>query len=180
MKIFFLIVVYFSLNADVKDKMFNLYQNEKYEKVCNLGSINLANNTKDDEFISLYAFSCLKSGYIDRLAMPISLLKYTKESRSNAAYFSIILMQKKLLYHSLIDGYDLSKLELPSTNHILSKVFDLYSKLGKHQKRLVYIFEDDENQKVSYRLYLVDEDKLSKMVVEEYYDTISIQRHVYW
>lgn len=180
MRILLLILIYLSLNADVKDEMFNLYQNEKFEKVCNLGYGVFDLNSKDEEFVSLYAFACLKSDYIDRLAMPISLLKYTKESRSNAAYFSVILMQKKLLYHSLVDDYDLSELELPTTNHILSKVFNLYAKLGKHQKRLVYIFDNKKNPKVSYKLYIVKNNRLNKMVIEEYYDTISIQRHVYW
>ncbi len=180
MKILLLIFICISLNADIKKKMFNLYQNEKYEKVCNLGYNALDLNAKDEEYISLYAFACLKSDYIDRLNIPISLLKYSKESRSNAAYFSVILMQKKLLYHALVDGYDLSKLKLPTTNYILSKVFDLYSKIGKHENRSVYLFDDKDNPKVTYKLYLENDKKLSKMVIEEYYDTITIQRHVYW
>ena len=180
MKILIVLLVYLSLNADIKDDMFNYYQNEKYEKVCNIGHRVLDVNAKDEEFVSLYAFGCLKSDYIDRLTIPISLLKFTKESRSNSAYFSVILMQKKLLYHSLIDGYELSKLELPSTDYVLSKVFDLYSKLGKHEKRSVYIFEDQQNQKTSYKFYLEKDGNLSKMVIEEFYDKIAVHRHVYW
>ncbi|MCW8838033.1 MAG: hypothetical protein OQK11_04950 [Thiovulaceae bacterium] len=180
MKIFLLILLSISIYADVKEDMFNLYQNEKYDQSCSLGHKWLDKNIKDEEFISLYAFSCLKSDYIDRLSIPISLLKFSRESRSNSAYFSVILMQKKLLYHSLIDGYDLSKLELPTTDYILSKVFDLYTKLGKHEARNVYIFNDEKNPRVSYKLYVVQDETLSKMVIEEYFDTISIQRHVYW
>ena len=89
-------------------------------------------------------------------------------------------MQKKLLYHSLVDNYNISKLTLPSTDYVLSKVFDLYAKLGVHERRTLYIFNDEKNPRVSYKLYLVHDDKLSKMVIEEYFDTISIQRHVYW
>jgi len=180
MKILLLILVWLSLSANIKDKMFNFYQNEKYEKACNLGYSALDTNARDEEYVSLYAFACLKSDYIDRLGMPISLLKFAKESRSNAAYFSVILMQKKLLYHALVDGYDLSELKLPTTNYVLSKIFDLYSKLGKHEARSVYLFDDKNNPKITYKLYLVNDKKLSKMVIEEYYDTISIQRHVYW
>ena len=89
-------------------------------------------------------------------------------------------MQKKLLYHSLVDGYNLSKLKLPSTDYILSKVFDLYSELGEHEARTLYIFTDKKNPRVSYKLYVINDEQLSKMVIEEYFDTISIQRHVYW
>lgn len=180
MKILVLIFIYLSLNADVKNDMFDYYQNEKFEKVCNMGNRILDLNAKDEEFVSLYAFGCLKSDYIDRLTIPISLLKFTKESRSNSAYFSVILMQKKLLYHSLVDGYPLSKLKLPSTDYVLSKVFDLYSKLGVHEVRTMYIFEDDKNPKITYKLYLEKQSNLAKMVIEEFYDTITVHRHVYW
>ncbi len=180
MKILLLLFIFLSLQADIKTDMFNLYQNEKYEKVCNMGHRVLDLNARDEEFVSLYAFSCLKSDYIDRLTIPIALLKFSKEARSNSAYFSVILMQKKLLYHSLVDGYNLSKLELPSTDYVLSKVFDLYAKLGKHERRKVYIFNNAKNPKISYKLYLEQNGKLQKMVIEEFYDTIAVRRHIYW
>ena len=180
MKILLLLFFTLSLFADTKTDMFNLYQNEKYEKVCNMGHRALDKNARDEEFVSLYAFACLKSDYIDRLTIPIALLKFSKESRSNSAYFSVILMQKKLLYHALVDGYDLSKLELPSTEYILSKVFDLYSQLGKHARRNVYIFEDAKNPKITYKLYLEQNGRLQKMVIEEFYDTVAVRRHIYW
>ncbi len=180
MKIIILLFIYLSSQADVKSDMFDYYQNEKYEKVCNIGHRILDLNAKDEEFVSLYAFGCLKSDYIDRLTIPISLLKYTKEARSNSAYFAVILMQKKLLYHSLVDGYELSTLKLPTTDYALSKVFDLYSKLGKHESRTLYIFEDESNPKITYKLYLESNNKLKKMVIEEFYDTIATHRHVYW
>jgi hypothetical protein len=89
-------------------------------------------------------------------------------------------MQKKLLYHSLLDGYQLSELKLPTTDYILSKVFDLYSKLGKHDKRTFYIFEDPKDKKLTYKLYLEKDYKIAKMVIEEYYDTMLLKRHIYW
>lgn len=94
MRIILLTLLATILFADVKEDMFDLYQNEKYDEVCNLGHRWLDGNIRDEEFVSLYAFGCLRSDYIDRLSIPISLLKFTKESRSNSAYFSVILMQK--------------------------------------------------------------------------------------
>ncbi len=179
-QIIFITLLSISLFADIKTDIYNFYQNEKYEHACKLGHKWLDRHVRDEEFISLYAFSCLKSDYIDRLALPVSLLKFSQEARSNSAYLSVILMQKKLLYHSLVDGYDLTKLKLPTTDYILSKIFDLYSKLGKHERRNVYMFDDESNPKISYKLYLVQDGNLRKMVIEEYYDTISIKRHVYW
>ena len=180
MKLLLIALMAISLNADIKQNMFNLYQNSKYEEVCKIGFNNFKKNKKDEEFISLYAFACLNSDYIDRLAIPVAMLKFSKESRSNSAYFSVILMQKKLLYHSLVDNYDLSELELPTTDYVLSRVFDLYAKIGKHEPRAFYLFEDPTNTRLTYKLYLVNDNALRKMVIEEFYDTITIKRHVYW
>jgi hypothetical protein len=180
MKIIIALLISFSLYAGIKQNMFNLYQNKKYEKVCSIGFDNFKRYRKDEEFVSLYAFACLNSDYIDRLAIPTAILKFSEESRANSAYFSVILMQKKLLYHALLDDYDLSELDLPTTDYVLSKVFDLYTKLGKHEKRAFYLFEDENDKKLTYKLYIQRDKKLSKIVIEEFYDTITIKRHVYW
>ena len=180
MKIIIVLLIGFSLYADIKQNMFNLYQNQKYEKVCTIGFDNFKKYRKDEEFVSLYAFACLNSDYIDRLAVPTAILKFSEESRANSAYFSVILMQKKLLYHALLDDYDLSSLDLPTTDYVLSKVFDLYIKLGKHEKRAFYLFEDKNDKKITYKLYITRDEKLSKIVIEEFYDTITIKRHIYW
>ncbi|QOY52815.1 hypothetical protein [Candidatus Sulfurimonas baltica] len=180
MRILLIVLITISLYADTKQDMFNLYQNKKYEDVCNIGFNNFNKYRQDEEYISLYAFSCLNADYIDRLSTPIAILKFSQESRSNSAYFSVILMQKKLLYHALIDGYSVSSLNLPTTDYVLSKVFDLYAKIGDHEPRNFYLFEDENDSKLTYKLYLVKDDELSKIVIEEYYNSITIKRHIYW
>jgi len=180
MKILLIVFIALSLYADIKQDMFNLYQNKKYEKVCNLGFRNFSRYRQNEEYVSLYAFACLKSDYIDRLSVPIATLKFSKEARANSAYFSVILMQKKLLYHALVDDYDLSTLKLPTTDYTLSKVFDLYAKLGKHEPRAFYLFENENDKKVTYKLYLVKNNRLSKVVIEEYYNSVMLKRHAYW
>ena len=179
-KILLLTILCFSLFAGVKEKMFNLYENERYEEVCNIGFSNFGRYSKDEDFLSLYAFGCLKSDFIDRLSLPISLLKYTKEARANSAYFSVILMQKKLLYHALVDNYKLANYKLPTTNYILSKIFDYYTALGEHEPRNFYLFDDKNNPKLSYKLYLVKDSVPYKMVIEEYYDNSLVKKHTYW
>jgi len=180
MKIVLILFLSLSLYADVKQNMFDLYQNKKYEDVCNIGFNNFKYYRGDEEYISLYAFACLKSDYIDRLSIPTAMLKFSREARSNSAYFSVILMQKKLLYHALIDNYDISTLKLPTTDYVLSKVFDLYVKLNIKEQRAFYLFEDEDDKKLTYKLYVVKDDRLSKIVIEEYYDSVTIKRHVYW
>ena len=166
--------------ADIKQELYHLYQNKEFEKACSVGAKNFTLFRKNEELVSLYAFSCLKSDYIDRLAIPISALKYSPEARSNAAYFSIILMQKKLLYHALIDGYDISSLKLPTTDYVLSTVFDLFTRDDHSRKRPFYHYNDPNSPKLSYKLYITEKSKIKKMVIEEYYDTILANRHIYW
>jgi hypothetical protein len=180
MKLLLLFFLVISAHASLKQKMYKLYQDEQYDRVCTMGFDYFKKHKQDEQFVSLYAFSCLKSDYIDRLALPIATLKFSKEARANAAYFSVILMQKKLLYHALLDGYDLSSFKLPSTNYVLSKVFDLYTKLPKHNKKAFYLFKDPENSKLIYKLFVTKEYNINKMVIEEFYDTIKIKRHIYW
>ena len=175
-----LLLICFSLFAGVKQELFHLYQDQKYAQACSKGIGVVHKYSKDEQFVSLYAFSCLKSDYIERLAVPISMLKHSPEARANSAYFSVILMQKKLLYHALIDGYDLSALKLPSTDYVLSKVFDLYAQDDHTQKRDVYLYRDKTSPKVTYKLYIKQTSRVKKMIIEEYYDTILANRHIYW
>ena len=163
-----------------KAQMYDLYQNKEYESACVKGISSFARYRTDEEYVSMYAFSCLYSDYIDRLAVPISVLKRTKESRSNASYLSVIIMQKKLLYHSLIDSYELKSFKLPTTDYILSKVFDLYTKRDTTQKQDRYKFIDQENPRVSYVLYLQKDEKIQKMVIEHYFDEKLLKTHTYW
>ena len=181
MKAFFtLLLLTAGLQADVKHDIFELYQEKQYQEACSKGLVNFHNYRRDDEYVALYAFSCLKADFIDRLAVPISVLKFSEEARANAAYFSVILMQKKLLYHAVVDGYDLSQVRLPTTDYVLSKVFDLYARDKNTEKRDVYVYRDPESPKVTYKLYTSQSGRVQKMVIEEYYDTIMTHRHIYW
>ncbi|MEA3521362.1 MAG: hypothetical protein U9R50_00140 [Campylobacterota bacterium] len=178
--LFILLFLNLSMFANPKAKLYNLYQDKNYKGACRLGMLNYPKFTRDEAFISLYAFSCLEADYIDRLAVPISALKYSKEARSNAAYFSIILMQKKLLYHALIDHYDISTLNLPTTEHILSKVFNLYSQDQKNKTNNILHYTDPEDRKITYKLYIETHPHIKKMVIEVFHDNILHKRHLYW
>ncbi|MEA1919162.1 MAG: hypothetical protein U9N52_04930 [Campylobacterota bacterium] len=178
--IFIIFIFNITLIANPKSDLFGLYQDKNYKDACRLGMNNYPQYTRDEAFISLYAFSCLEADYIDRLAVPISALKYSKEARSNAAYFSIILMQKKLLYHALIDQYDISALNLPTTDHVLSKVFDFYVKDQRNKNANVFFYTDRKNDKITYKLYIETHPHIKKMVIEVFHDKILSRRHLYW
>ncbi len=180
MKIILALLLAVVLYADAKKEMLSLYENNKYENACEVGFANLNFYANDEDYISLYGFSCLKADFIDRLMVPIIKLKFTKESRSNGAYFSVIMMQKKLLYHAMIDGYKLSSFNLPTTDHVLSKVFDLYAQVQENTPKEFYIFEDKNDKKITYKLTLLKDERLSKIVIEEFYDNKIVKQHIYW
>jgi hypothetical protein len=180
MKIFIAIIFCLSLYADIKTDMLHLYKNGNFDKACQIGYGHFESKKNDEEFISLYSFSCLHADHIDRLAIPIISLRFSKEARANASYFSIILMQKKLLYHALLDNHDISIYSMPTTEHILSKVFDLYAKLGKHEPKSFYLFEDEKDKKLTYKLYLSKDERATKMIIEEFYNSAALKRHIYW
>lgn len=180
MKILLTIFIAITVFADIKSEMLELYNNKEYQEACNTGFKNYGDNSRDEEFVLLYAFACLNIDYIDRLPLPIATLKLSKESRANAAYFATILMQKKLLYYALIDNYDISSLNLPATDYVLSKVFDLYTKAKKKENQEFYIFEDENDKNLKYKLYILKDSKIDKMIIEEFYNSISTKKHIYW
>jgi len=181
MRLLLLIALLFiTLYADTKREMLELFQKKDYKEACTLGFKNFAKYSRDEEYVSLYGFSCLYVDYVDRLSVPVTILKLTPESRANAAYFSIILMQKKLLYHALLDNYDISSLNLPTTDYVLSKVFDQYTKQGKHETKEFYVFEDEDDKNLKYKLYILKDGKIDKMIIEEFYNSISTKQHIYW
>ncbi len=173
-----MLLLFLALHANSKNEIVSLFKAKQYKEACLQGLSIIDKYSRDENFMTLYAFSCLNSDYIDRLNLPIAKLKFSKEARSNAAYFSVILMQKKLLLHSMVDGYDISSLKLPTTDFVLSKVFDFYvhAPMGKAS----YSFTDPKEKNVSYKLYLKHERGVHKIVIEEYYDKIMRNRHYYW
>jgi len=82
------------LFSDAKMDTYTLYQAKEYKQACDAGNILLEQYKNDEEFVSLYAFSCLEADDLDRLMRPITLLKRSAEARANAAYFSVISCKK--------------------------------------------------------------------------------------
>ncbi len=159
-------------------KMYSYYQDDSFVKACDFGIKRLSKHKKDNKFISLYAFSCLNANRLDRLALPITLLNQSEEDRKNAAFFSVILMQKKLLIASLKDGMTLSSLKLPTTDHLLSIVFDLYQEAEFKKIQKSYKLQDKNSPRKSYKLYYKSSGSTIKIVIEEYYDTIMKKRYI--
>jgi len=180
---YFLLIITLTLSlslADDKARLFKLYNNGNYQAVCEKGFHLFQRNRHDGAFISLYAYGCLNNDSIDRLATPIVMLKLNEDDRKNAAYFSAILMKKKLLYHALLDGYDLTGISLPASSYILSLVFDLYVQQSPLEIEGTYSLTDNKDSSIRYSLYLDKHEKVAQMIIEKYKNNILVKRHTYW
>lgn len=175
-----LLVAPLILLADAKIDIYKLYKDKNYDAACNQGEAFLSQLAQDEEFVSIYAFSCLQADKINKLAQPITLLKKSSDARANAAYFSVILMQKELLMHALLDQYDLNAVKLPTTDYLLSVVYNRYSNDPNKNKHRRYNYIDNNDPKKRYRLYVIKGSDAPKMIIEEYYDTLMTKRHIYW
>lgn len=167
-----------TLFADTRQHLFNLYQQGNYLQACNLGQKGFSYNQHDEAYVSLYAFSCLKADLIDRLAAPVMTLSQTPEARANAAYFSVILMQKKLLMQALYDQKPIKNLKFPTSSFLISKVFDLYVQ-NPQPTNMIKEYDDPSDRRRTYKLYPIEANGRKNIAIDEYYDKILTFHHVY-
>jgi hypothetical protein len=175
---FLLFVLVLNIFANPRQRLFNLYQQGEYLQACNLGHKGFPYQQKDESYVSLYAFSCLKADNIDRLSAPVMILNQSKEARANAAYFSVIIMQKKLLMQALHDHKPIQNLKFPTSSFLLSKVFDLYLK-NPQTGKILKEYEDPSDTRRSYKLYPTEINGQKSIAIDEYYDKILTFHHVY-
>ncbi len=157
------------------------YQNgsfEEYKKACHLGKALFSRGEKDEKFISLIGMACLKADYIDMLGLIQSRLYTTDEGRTNAALFTSILLQKRLILQYMYDDTDISTLALPVADHPLSIVFSAirdghYKEVSNHPKEI--IIEQDHTR---YRVY-IDKEKKNKLAIDITTDAGILQEHRY-
>ncbi|WP_201353099.1 hypothetical protein [Hydrogenimonas urashimensis] len=169
-----------SLYASELETLYSLYTQKQYAKACHLGLKIFNRYKKNSKFLMLYGFSCLRSDYIDRLAVPMTGLRHTKTERANASYFATIILQKKLLYHALLDNVDITHLRLPKTDYILSEVFDMYTRKEYKKVDDKYYFNSKKRPQMLYVLYCEYGKGAPKMVIEERLDNHLLKKHRYW
>jgi hypothetical protein len=160
----------------VKEK----YEAKEYRTAC-IKAGDLYNQYKENQdFLSIYAHSCLESDMINRLVLPIIKLYKTKEARENAAYFATILYEKKLLYYALVDDVDISYVNLPKTNYILSKIFHRFVNGDYNYKNGAYWFSDQKDNETSYKLSLEEHQKVKKIFLRTYKNGQVVKVRMYW
>jgi hypothetical protein len=174
----FILLVTQQLQANASQKLFDLYQRGLYQQGCDYGYKFLPQYQHNESFISLVGFSCLKADQLEKLSPVVAALDETPESRANAAYFALLIMQKKLLMQALYDHKPLVGLKFPTSGHLLSKVFDLYLRNPKNGE-MIKEYSDPINPRQSYRLYTTETNGEKRVAIDEYYDKILTFHHVY-
>jgi hypothetical protein len=172
-------VASFSWASDLSN-IKQLFNNKKYSDVCIKSGEIYQDHKNNEEFLNIFAASCLNSDMINRMVLPIIKLYKTKNARENAVYFSTILFQKKLLYYALSDDIDISYVNLPKTNYILSKIFDKFVKGEYDFKNGSYWFSDDKNTNLTYKLSIEERNNIKKMYLRTYKNRKIIKVRVYW
>jgi len=154
------------------------FKAKKYDKVCSKGIKLYYGGYTDENFVSLIGVSCSKVDRINILGMLQRSLVETKSSRENSSYFSTLILQKRLVYQFMIDDLDVSNLKLPSSNHILSRVFEQLSrgqyKVLSSSPKLIEINANGRKLILS-----LSDDKPQKVLIDEYKETGELERHWY-
>jgi len=150
----------------------------QYNRICQDSVRDLFIAQQDEGIANLYAKACLKMDKINSLIIPMVMLYKDKASRENAALYSTILFQKKMLYLALVDGVDISGIRTPKVNYILSNIFDDFVSGKFQQDAGKFVF--NINGKRS-ELLIRDEDNIKKMVILIYDDKGKIEAiKTYW
>lgn len=178
---FFILLVCLStsvIHADITKKLYNLYQSGAYNESCTIGRNFFTKLQYDENFLSIYAFSCLKSDQIDRLNGPIMALNQTLEARANSSYFAMLVMQKKLLMQAIYDNKEFNALDFPTSSHLISKICRFYCK-DPQRETSVKTYLDPSNSRVMYKLYATESNGRKTLAIDEFYDNILTMHHVY-
>ena len=111
-KFVFCILSFSALFAINNDDVKNWDSVGQYNRVCSDMVRELFIAQQDESIANLYAKACLKMDKVNNLIIPMVMLYKDKASRENAALYSTILFQKKMLYLALVDGFDISNIRV--------------------------------------------------------------------
>jgi len=168
-KLFVLLIPFILFAFDVKKE----YLAKNYKSVCQYGSKNFYKLKKNEDLLSLIGMSCVKSDYFIYLPKIINALKYTKQGRNNSLYFSILFLEKKLLYSYMMDNTNLTYYRLPMINHPVSIVVTNLIQHKFEKKNDIIIIKHNKD------IYKVCKDKEMKVYINIYKNNKLVESHWY-
>jgi hypothetical protein len=177
--LFSILILISSLESRTVDTLITLFEKQQFKVVCQEGMAKFHKGNLDEDFLGMVGVACAKIDYINPLGVLQKSLKSTKNGRINAVYFSTLVLQKKLIYHFMLDDEDLTYMRLPETDHVLSAIFTNLS-IGKYEvtKKEPKTVEFS-NGDLSYKLTLSKEDQPNKVLVDVFKNGKKIAHHWY-
>ena len=177
-KFIFCILSFSALFAINNDDVKNWDSVGQYNRICSDMVRELFITQQDESIANLYAKACLKMDKVNSLIIPMVMLYKDKASRENAALYSTILFQKKMLYLALCDGVDISYIRTPKINYILSEIFDKFTERAYVKKSDTYVFTLESGERAE--LFIKEEESVKKMVVALYTGDKLSSIKIYW
>ncbi len=164
--------------ADMYHKFSKYLDKKDYRNACVTGKKIFADNEKDEKFISIIGYACMKADYIDTLAILQSKQRESKDTRQNAVIFSSLVLQKRLIYQFMYDDSDISTLALPISEHPLSNTFvairDKNFKLISSSPKTIGFTKDNKQ----YKVYINKKDR-GRITIEVKDSNNNIKKHRY-
>ena len=165
-KLILFVFLFLFLRADILSD----YKNGYFSEVCKFNNIEKFKTSEN--ILSIIGISCVKSDKLYVLPYLLNKLKRTKIGRKNSIYFTIIYLQKRLIYSYLFDNLSFISFNLPDTDYILSHIFvKLKSGDFRNIDDKVIIDYKDEIIKVYKKddKFFVDEYKNNKLIKRRWY-----------
>jgi hypothetical protein len=171
-------LLHVSVNAKTLEQLAQDFKQKKYYSVCQDGLNEYRAGHQDERLLALTGTACSYVDNINPLGSLQAKMISTAEARETSSYFTSLILQKRLIYHFMLDDISLAHLQLPKSPHILSFVFEHLGN-GKFKyisKSPKVIKIEDANRSI---LLSVSQDELKKVVVDEYNGATLIKRHMY-
>ncbi|PSM52704.1 hypothetical protein CBLAS_0818 [Campylobacter blaseri] len=181
MKIKFPFFIFFAVNmlfSITIDDIKNWDKLDQYNRICQSEVRDIFIEKQNISMANIYANACLKMDKVNELIIPIVMLYKTKEERENASLYATVLFQKKMLYLSLVDGFDISFIKTPKVDYILSIIFDKYVNKDYIKNNGIYKFILDKEN--SCNLFIKNEDGIDKMIIALYRNEKLISIKKFW
>lgn len=172
------ILLHVSINAQSLQQLVSDFKLKKYYAVCQDGLREYRAGSQDEKVLAITGTACSYIDVINVLGSLQAKMNSTAEGRATSAYFSALLLEKKLIAHFMLDGISLANLSLPKSPHILSFVFEHLGsgkfKYISQNPKVIKIEDADKSVLVSLSNF-----QPQKVVIEEFSGSVLVKRHVF-
>ncbi len=150
------------------------YKNKDAQSACHFGRKLFHAGTKDEKILIATGQVCAEIDYIDFLAVLQQRLHSSEQSRAAAVYFSSLVLQKRLIAQFIFEDADLSEYVLPTSEHVLSRVFEAIKK-----EEYIVISKSPNHIQIGDKDDFLDLYADKMIYIDRYKDQQKIQTHRY-